>query len=117
LLQRILAASDWPVVLTELGLATWIAKFDGVNDSNGIELILCTHDLVWVVEGDAVYSTTEHAAVGCGAAYALGYLEARPGRLVEAVQAACRHDPYCGGEIQDERLTRPRRARARGRRG
>lgn len=117
LLQRILAAADWPVVLTELGLATWIGKFDGVNDDHGgIELILCTRDLVWVIEGDAVYSTTKHAAVGCGAAYALGYLEARPGRLREAVEAACKHDPYCGGSIIEERLPKatPRRARRKG---
>lgn len=120
LLQRILAAPDWPVVLTELGLATWIAKFEGVNDdTSGTSLLLCTRDLVWVLEGDAVYSTTGHAAVGCGAAYALGYLEARPGRLREAVEAACKHDPYCGGEVIEERVARlgaargsPRRPRA-----
>lgn len=112
LLQRILAAPDWPVTLTELGLATWISKFDGVNDGqSGTELILCTRDLVWVIEGDAVYANTEASAVGCGAPYALGYLEARPGRLLEAVAAACKHDPYCGGELQDERL--PRAARPR----
>lgn len=115
LLQRILAAADWPVVLTEFGLATWIGKFDGVNDDHGgIELILCTRELVWVIEGDAVYSTTGAAAVGCGAAYALGYLEARPGRLREAVEAACKHDPYCGGEVTEVRLSgAPRRPRAR----
>jgi hypothetical protein len=115
LLQRILAAPDWPVQLTEFGLATWISKFDGVNDdTHGTSLIICTRDLVWVVEGDAVYSSTEACAVGCGASYALGYLEARPGRLVEAVAAACKHDPYCGGDVIEERLTRARpRARKR----
>ncbi len=112
LLQRILAAPDWPVVLTELGLATWISKFEGVNDdSHGVELILCTRDVVWVVEGDAVYSTTGHAAVGCGSAFALGYLEAKPSKLREAVAAACKFDPYCGGEIIEETLTGPGRAK------
>jgi hypothetical protein len=111
LLQRILAAPDWPVVLTEPGLASWISRFDGVNGEHGTELILCTPDLVWVVEGDAVYSTTEACAVGCGAAYALGYLAARPGRLRQAVEAACAFDPYCGGTVTEERL--PARPRAR----
>jgi hypothetical protein len=111
LLQRILAAPDWPVTLTELGLATWISKFEGVNhDESGTELILATRDLVWVIEGDAVYSSTEACAVGCGAPYALGYLEARPGKLREAVEAACKHDPYCGGSVTEVRLPKPARA-------
>jgi hypothetical protein len=105
LLQRILSAPDWPVTLTEPGLATWINKFEGVNDdSHGTELILATRDLVWVIEGDAVYSSTDACAVGCGAAYALGYLEARPGKLKEAVECACRFDPYCGGPVTEVRL-------------
>ncbi len=101
LLQRILAAPDWPSELTEAGLATWINRFDGVNGDHGTELILCTRHVVWVVEGDAVYSTTQAVAVGSGAAYALGYLEGRPGRLREAVRAACKHDPYCGGKVTE----------------
>jgi hypothetical protein len=115
LLQRILAAPDWPVTLTELGLATWISKFDGVNAHDGIELILATRDLVWVIEGDAVYSSTGACAVGCGAPYALGYLEARPGRLKEAVEAACKHDPWCGGQVTEVRLPKsaPRSKKSR----
>lgn len=118
LLQRILAAS-FPEVLSELGLADWIGrrtKEDRGDDGPDISLVFSTRDVVWVVEGDAVYQTGKLAAIGCGAAYALGYLEARPGRLVDAVAAACKHDPYCGGEIQDERLSRGRVARVRRRR-
>ena len=104
LLQRILAAPDWPLELTEAGLATWINRFDGVNSEHGTELILCTRSEVWIIEGDAVYSSTQAVAVGSGAAYALGYLEGRPGRLREAVRAACKHDPYCGGKVTELRV-------------
>jgi hypothetical protein len=111
LLQRILAAS-FPEVLSELGLADWIGRrLESARGDDGVELILCTRDLVWTIEGDAVYSTTGVAAVGCGAPYALGYLEAKPGDLVGAVRAACKHDPYCGGDVIEERLPRARKGR------
>ncbi len=104
MLQRILAASV-PEVLSELGLADWIGRrVAGVKDAEGVELILCERTRVWVIEGDAVYCSTGAVAVGCGAAYALGYLEAKPGKLKEAVRAACKHDPYCGGKVTEMRL-------------
>lgn len=104
LLQRILAAS-FPEALSELGLADWIGRrIASAKAEDGVELILCTRDLVWVIEGDAVYSSTDACAVGCGAPYALGYLEAKPGKLREAVRAACKHDPYCGGRVYEVKL-------------
>lgn len=103
LLQRMLAGA-WPETLSELGLATWVSQYPDANSDAGVELLLVTRTLVWVIEGDAVYSTAGVAAVGCGAPYALGYLEGKPGRLREAVRAACKHDPYCGGRVTEARL-------------
>lgn len=112
LLQRMLAGA-WPKALSEDALSRWVARFGENVDhpQNGTMLLLASADRVWTVEGSAVYWTRGVAAAGCGAAYALGYLEAKAGDLVGAVRAACKHDPWCGGKVADVRLDQKKRPR------
>jgi hypothetical protein len=63
--------------------------------------LFVTRKEVWCVEGTYVYGSTSYsAAIGSGAAYAVGYLDARPDDLEGAVRSAILHDPCCGGEVE-----------------
>ena len=66
-------------------------------------------NLYFVGGAFSVHEIPDFMAIGCGRSYALGAL-AVGGGVTEAIEAACRFDPYCSGEIQRYRLDRVREA-------
>ena len=66
--------------------------------------MVVTKSQVWSIEGGYVYTRTFPFAIGTGAPWALGRLDAAPNELRKAVAFAIRCDPYCGGQIREVRL-------------
>lgn len=65
-----------------------------------IEVLVATKTHVWHLCGGSV-SEIRAGAIGSGAAFALGYLDAKPGDIDGAVKAACKLDPHCAGPVRD----------------
>lgn len=97
-------AKAWPRTLSVEALTRWVHRNhdSGKVNFDDCELVIATRTKVFVVDGRAVRECRV-GAVGSGAGFALGYLEARPADLPGAVQAAIKYDPYCAGPIREEK--------------
>lgn len=95
----------WPSYPTVESLTTFLYEYHDQSalDFGKVELVVARADVVFVLDDSAWYETTE-AAIGSGAAYALGYLKAKPKDFVGAVEAACAYDPYCAGPVRELKL-------------
>jgi hypothetical protein len=93
---------EWPLKPSVEAFTRWV--YDNHDpaylDFDQVELVVCSAKRVWVIEGRQAYDAGPVGAVGSGAAYARGFLEARPKDLDGAVAAACKYDPYCAGPIR-----------------
>jgi len=96
----------WPKKLSVHALTRWVWKTHDPDylDLEETELIIVTREAVYVTEGRIVHPPAKFGAVGSGAAWALGYLEAAPGDLDGAVKAACKYDPWCAGPLRSAEL-------------
>jgi hypothetical protein len=93
---------EWPARPSVEAFTRWIYEHHHPEtlDFDEVELVVCSAKRVWVIEGRQAYEAGTVGAVGSGAAYARGYLEARPKDLDGAVAAACKYDPWCAGPIR-----------------
>ncbi len=98
-------AITWPSFPTVESLTDFLYQHHDSDalDFGKVELVVCTASLVFVLDDSAWYESAE-AAIGSGAAYALGYLRAKPKDFVGAVEAACAYDPYCAGPVRELKL-------------
>jgi ATP-dependent protease HslVU (ClpYQ) peptidase subunit len=96
---------EWPLKPSVESLTKWVwENHDAAYlDFDQIELVIATGKRVFVLDDRAFYEAGA-GAVGSGAGYALGYLEAKPNDLEGAVKAACKYDPYCAGPVREMRL-------------
>ena len=97
---------SWPRELSVDTVTRWIHKHHDPPyvDFDTIDLLFVCRRFVLVVTGRAVHPPGVVGAVGSGAPWAQGYLEARPADLKGAVVAACRFDPWCAGPVRTDRL-------------
>lgn len=95
----------WPNYPTIEYLTTFVYEYHDVDalDFGRVELVVATASTVFVLDDSAWYESAE-AAIGSGAAYALGYLRAKPKDFTGAVEAACAYDPYCAGPVRELKL-------------
>lgn len=96
----------WPRKLTVEALTRWVWRNHDADflDFDETELLIVTATQVFVTEGRIVHPPALTGAVGSGAPWAQGYLEAKPGDLEGAIKAACKFDPYCAGPIRKAEL-------------
>lgn len=96
---------NWPNFPSVETLTTFLYEHHDSDalDFNKVELVVATAAMVFVLDDSAWYECQE-AAIGSGAAYALGYLKAKPKDFTGAVEAACAYDPYCAGPVRELRL-------------
>jgi hypothetical protein len=102
-------AIEWPARPSVEAFTRWVFENHdpAYIDFHEVEFVICSAKQVWVIDGREAYVSNPVGAVGSGAAYARGYLEARPKDLDGAVAAACKYDPYCAGPIRRLELQRP----------
>jgi ATP-dependent protease HslVU (ClpYQ) peptidase subunit len=95
----------WPVKPTIESLTRWVYQHHDPEtlDFEAIELLIATKTQVFTVEGRAAF-VAPFGAIGSGAAYALGYMQAKPKDLAGAISAACQYDPYCAGPVRKMEL-------------
>lgn len=86
----------------------WFAKGSrgDAPDATGAEILVLNRDGIHVVEGASCHLTPVQGpfyAVGCGACPALAafYMGAT---AVQAVEIACKLNPYCGGQIDSMQI-------------
>lgn len=98
--------TKWPARLSVEALTRWVWKNHDSDflDLEQTELLIVTRTQVFVTEGRIVHPPALTGAVGSGAAFAQGYLEAKPGDLEGAIRAACKFDPYCAGPVRKAEL-------------
>lgn len=89
----------WPKTPSTETFARWMFRYSDAVGWGSVELLVVTRAKVWHLSGGAVCEV-RLGAIGSGAAFALGYLEAKPSDLDGAVAAACKFDPYCAGPIR-----------------
>ena len=91
----------WPAKLSTETLVRWVHRnLDRVKFDN-VEMLVTDGKLLFEICSQCVTELTTAGAVGSGAAWAQGYLRARPDDLKGAVEAACYYDPYCAGPVQE----------------
>lgn len=90
----------WPRTPSTEAFARWMFRHSESVAWGDVELLVATKTTVWHLSAGTV-SEVRIAAIGSGAAFALGYLEAKPGDIDGAVKAACKFDPYCAGPVRD----------------
>lgn len=93
----------WPAKLTLPGLVRWVAKHHDSDKLNfdAVEMLVTDGRRLFQLNGRCVSEMQSSAAIGSGAAWAEGYLRARPDDLKGAVEAACYYDPWCAGPVQE----------------
>lgn len=99
-------AVRWPVKLSLESLQRWVFNLHDPSylDLEQIELLIVTRKEVYELEGRLVHPPSQLAAIGSGASWAQGYLEAKPSDLEGAIKAACKFDPWCAGPIRGVEL-------------
>lgn len=90
----------WPKTPSTEAFARWMFRHSSEIGWGNVELLVATKTKVWHLSGGCV-AEVRIGAIGSGASYALGYLEAKPNDLDGAVKAACKFDPFCAGPIRD----------------
>lgn len=96
----------WPRTPSVEAFARWMHRHSGDVAFADCELLVANRSRVWHLAGGAVSELRGFAAIGSGAAFALGYLEAHATDLDGAVAAACKYDPFCAGPIRRLSLDR-----------
>lgn len=93
----------WPKRPTTQSLINAVSNWPQDCSSEAAWMVV-TRDRVWTIEGWYVYPRKFPCAIGCGAPWALGRLDAAPTELRKAVAFAIRNDQYCGGAIREVKL-------------
>lgn len=94
----------WPPFPSVESLTAFVYEHHDTDalDFGRVSLVVATASSVFVL--DDCWHEAQEAAIGSGAAYALGYLRAKPKDFVGAVEAACAYDPYCAGPVRELKL-------------
>jgi hypothetical protein len=95
--QRLLYCGSWPKRPSVKALVALSNEYCDLL-FNHVDVLVCTATKVYEIDGGSVAEVAV-GVIGDGEPVARGYLEARPGDLKGAVEAACKHSVSCSGPL------------------